>query len=79
MTQFPETRPLTAAETEALRARQRSRNMVMGLILGFLVILFFAISIVKIAAPHPKGAEPQAPAPGAAAPGAKSGTLGGHA
>jgi hypothetical protein len=50
MTPIPETRPLTAAETEALRARQRSRNRVMGLILGFLVVLFFAISIVKISA-----------------------------
>jgi hypothetical protein len=43
-------RPLTAAETDALRARQRERNKVMGLILGFLVVLFFAISIVKITA-----------------------------
>ncbi len=50
MTQPIETRPLTATETEALRARQRERNKVMGLILGFLVILFFAISIVKITA-----------------------------
>ncbi|WP_421853662.1 hypothetical protein [Novosphingobium sp.] len=49
MIQLPETRPLTAAETDALRARQRERNRVMALILGFLVILFFAISIVKIA------------------------------
>lgn len=50
MTQPPEFRPLTADETEALRARQRERNKVMGLILGFLVLLFFAISIVKITA-----------------------------
>ena len=50
MTQPFDNRPLTAAETEALRARQRERNKVMGLILGFLVILFFAISIVKITA-----------------------------
>ena len=50
MTQPYDHRPLTAAETEALRARQRERNKVMGLILGFLVILFFAISIVKITA-----------------------------
>lgn len=59
MTQPIETRPFTAAETDALRARQRERNKVMGLILGFLVILFFAISIVKIAAKPP-----QAPADG---------------
>lgn len=50
MTQPYDNRPLTAAETEVLRARQRERNKVMGLILGFLVILFFAISIVKITA-----------------------------
>jgi len=53
MTDLPNTRPLTAAETDALRARQRERNKVMALILGFLVILFFAISIVKIAAKPP--------------------------
>ena len=50
MNQPQEIRPLTAAETDALRARQQARNKVMGLILGFLVILFFAISIVKITA-----------------------------
>lgn len=50
MTQPFDNRQLTAAETDALRARQRERNKVMGLILGFLVILFFAISIVKITA-----------------------------
>lgn len=49
----PEPHTLTAAETEALRARQKARNKVLGLILGFLVILFFSISIVKIAKkPH---------------------------
>lgn len=56
MTTIPDTRPLTAAETEALRARQRSRNKVMALILGFLVVLFFAISIVKIST-KPKPAD----------------------
>lgn len=50
MTQPPEFHPLSPAETDALRARQRERNKVMGLILGFLVLLFFAISIVKITA-----------------------------
>lgn len=50
MTQRFDNSPLTAAETDALRARQRERNKVLGLILGFLVILFFAISIVKITA-----------------------------
>ncbi|MBX9663052.1 hypothetical protein [Novosphingobium sp.] len=58
MNQPIDSRPLTAAETDALRARQRERNKVMGLILGFLVILFFAISIVKITAkPEHKGTE----------------------
>lgn len=73
MIETPNSRPLTLAESEQLRARQRSRNRVMGLILGFLVILFFAISIVKIAAPHPKAPEAL---PESAAPGAKSGKMG---
>ena len=32
----------------AIRARQRSRAIVMGVILGGLVVLFYAIAIVKI-------------------------------
>jgi uncharacterized membrane protein YccC len=36
-----------------IRARQRSRATVMGLILGALVILVFAITIVKIKAGMP--------------------------
>lgn len=63
MTQPYGNRPLTTAETEALRTRQRERNKVLGLILGFLAILFFAISIVKIAekpAHAPAGAAEQA-------------------
>ena len=31
-----------------VRARQRSRNRVMGLALGFLAILFFAVAIVRM-------------------------------
>ena len=42
--------PMTDTETEAFRARQKSRNLVMGLILGGLAILFFAITIVKLGA-----------------------------
>jgi hypothetical protein len=38
--------PLEEAE---IRRRQRSRSKVMALLLAALVILFFAISIVKIA------------------------------
>jgi hypothetical protein len=42
------------SELEQIRARQRSRNLVVGLILGGLAILFYAISIVKIAIPPAK-------------------------
>ena len=38
------------AEIAAFRARQKSRNRVMGLVLGGLAILFFAITIVKLGA-----------------------------
>lgn len=57
MTNLPNSRPLTAAETDILRTRQRERNKVMALILGFLVLLFFAVSIVKIAAKPPHQAD----------------------
>ena len=36
-------------QTRAFRARQRSRSRVLGLVLGAMAVLFFAISIVKIA------------------------------
>ncbi len=52
MTDTPTTRPLTPDESDQIRARQRGRNRVMGLVLGFLVILFFAITIVKITIPE---------------------------
>jgi hypothetical protein len=51
---------MNPSESEQIRARQRSRNLVVGLILGGLVILFYAISIVKIAVPPPKDAAQQA-------------------
>lgn len=35
-------------DLELFRARQKSRNKVLGTILGALAVLFFAISIVKI-------------------------------
>ncbi|SMC68301.1 hypothetical protein SAMN06272759_105331 [Novosphingobium sp. B1] len=41
---------LSKDETALYRARQRSRNKVLGIVLGSLAVLFFAISIVKIAA-----------------------------
>lgn len=36
------------SEIEVLRARQRSRNRAMGLVLVALAALFFAITLVKI-------------------------------
>lgn len=35
-------------DQDAIRARQRSRALIMALILGALVILFYAIAIVKM-------------------------------
>ena len=40
-------KPMT--EQERIRSRQRSRSLVMGLVLGALVILFYAIAIAKMA------------------------------
>jgi 4-amino-4-deoxy-L-arabinose transferase-like glycosyltransferase len=39
---------LTPEEERAVRARQKSRSLILGLLLGFLVILFYAITVVKI-------------------------------
>ncbi|MBX9797434.1 hypothetical protein [Sphingomonas sp.] len=41
---------MTPAEEEMIRARQRSRARVMGLVLGAFVILVFLIAIAKIRA-----------------------------
>jgi hypothetical protein len=38
--------------TDLIRARQRSRARIMGVLLGAFVILVFAISIVKIQIGH---------------------------
>ncbi|WP_162849095.1 hypothetical protein [Sphingobium amiense] len=43
---------MTPEEEKLIRARQKSRAIVTGLILGFLVILFFAITLAKIGASH---------------------------
>lgn len=43
---------MTPQEQDQIRARQRSRAIVMGLALGFLVILFFGITLAKISASH---------------------------
>ncbi|HUD92631.1 hypothetical protein [Sphingobium sp.] len=43
---------MTPEEQDQIRARQKSRALVTGLLLGFLVILFFAITLAKIGASH---------------------------
>ncbi len=43
---------MTPEELAELRARQKSRAIVTGLILGFLAILFFGITLAKIGASH---------------------------
>lgn len=40
---------MTPEEERQVRARQKSRAVVLGLLLGGLVILFYAITIAKIA------------------------------
>ncbi len=44
--------PLRPLDPEAVRRRQRANARVMALVLGGLVILFFVVSIAKIAAGH---------------------------
>ncbi|MGF7150512.1 hypothetical protein FHS96_004170 [Sphingomonas zeicaulis] len=39
---------MTPEELAAIRARQKSRAMVTGLLLGALVVLFFLITIAKL-------------------------------
>ena len=39
---------MTPEEEELIRARQRSRSVVLALLLGALVVLFFGITIIKI-------------------------------
>ena len=39
---------MTPEEDSQIRARQKTRAIVTGLLLGALVILFYAITIVKI-------------------------------
>ncbi len=39
---------MTPEEDEQVRSRQKSRAIVTGLLLGALVILFYAITIAKI-------------------------------
>ncbi len=44
----PVDRPLTPTELAAFRARQKSRSRAMAVVLLALVVLFFAITIVKL-------------------------------
>ncbi|WP_420381869.1 hypothetical protein [Novosphingobium sp.] len=44
----PADRPLTPTELAAFRARQKSRSRALALVLLALVVLFFAITIVKL-------------------------------
>ncbi|CAM8622865.1 MULTISPECIES: hypothetical protein [Sphingobium] len=39
---------MTPEELEKVRARQKSRALVMGLLLGALVLLFYGITIAKM-------------------------------
>ena len=43
---------MTPEEQAQARARQKARAVVTGLALGFLAILFFAITLAKIGASH---------------------------
>lgn len=43
---------MTPEEEALLRARQKSRALVMAVILGALAVLFFAVTIAKIKAGH---------------------------
>jgi hypothetical protein len=43
---------VTPEEQDLVRARQKSRAIITGLLLGALVILFYAIAIAKIAGGH---------------------------
>ena len=64
--------PLTPAELAAFRARQKSRSRALALVLIALVILFFAITLVKLreesvrySLERQQLAKPAAPATGA--------------
>ncbi|BBD01561.1 MULTISPECIES: hypothetical protein [Sphingobium] len=39
---------MTPEENDRIRARQKSRALVMGLLLGALVLLFYGITIAKM-------------------------------
>ena len=39
---------MTPAETEQFNAKRRARNVVLGLVLGALALLFFGITVVRM-------------------------------
>lgn len=39
---------MTPEEEQEFRRRQKSRNLVLALVLGFFVVLFYAITIVRM-------------------------------
>ena len=43
---------MTPPDMEKYRARQKSRNLALGLVLVALVVLFYAITFVRIGAQH---------------------------
>lgn len=43
---------MTPEEDDQVRSRQKSRAIITGLLLGALVILFYAITIAKIGGGH---------------------------
>lgn len=60
----------TPAERAAFEARRRSRNVALGLVLAALVVLFFGITVVRMA-PGMANGKPQIGTP-AAGPGGQS-------
>lgn len=52
MTEPPDLAPLSRADSDALARRRRGRNWALLLALLAIVGLFYAISIVKLAAQH---------------------------
>jgi type IV secretory pathway TrbL component len=54
----------TAAERAAFTAKRRSRNIALGLLLGALVVLFYGITVVRMA-PGLANGKPQVGTPAA--------------
>ena len=48
----------TPAERAAFDAKRRSRNLALGLVLGALVVLFFGITVVRMAPGPDTGKKP---------------------